>query len=267
MKLPVRSTLVGILILIAIGWTYCFSQQNGGPTAPRIIIKLPDNVAPGSVWIRYLVDRRISRGELMHLDGNSREYVILGVRKTSREPENVKVVLYSPRCEFKTYDIYMAGNSDIKKEFQCDPLPSKTLRGFVPPAEIPRSIAMDKRLDIVGELEGDWICSFFLQQKQGSFAGSFGSCLSSGVPLGTVGTLDPAEGGRFGITIPDFSRDPCFKFAAAWKSEFGTIEMGLHDKTVGVALGGIMPMDSTLGRRALIVQADYPDTIVFTSTR
>jgi hypothetical protein len=262
MKLPVRSTLVRILILIAIGWTHCFSQQNDGPKAPRIIIKLPDNVAPGSVWIRYLVDRRISRGEPIRVQGDSREYLILRPRGPDGQPENVKIVLYSSGCKFKIYDLALVGVSDLEEPFQCDPLPTKTLRGFISPNEIPRATysATEKRLDVAGELEADWICSFFLQPNGGS-------CLGSGVPLGRVGILDPAEGGRFEITIPDFSRDPSFKLATGWKSEFGTIEMGLHDRTVGVVLGGIMPMDSTLGRRALIVQADYPDTIVFTRTR
>jgi hypothetical protein len=241
----------------------CFAQTSGGsPKAPRLILKLPDNIAPDSVWIRYLVDHRISRGERMQLEGDSREYVILRVRNPEGQPENVKIVLYSPGCEFKVYDLNLLGDSDVEKRFQCDPLPVKKVHGFIPVTEIPRAIysAIDKRVDVVGELEAEWMCSFFLGPNGGS-------CLSSGVPLNILGTIDPADEGRFEITIPDFSLDPAFRHAERRERDFDVIEMLLRDHKVDVTLGGIKPKESTSPIAGLKVQAEYPDPVVFTKMR
>ena len=255
-----RSNLVRTLILTVLAGGSCFAQkESSAPTAPRIIIKLPDNLAPEAVWVRYMVDRRISRGERMHVDGDTRQYVILGVRSESGQPENVKVVLYSPGCEFKTYDIDMVGR-DVEERFQCDPLPTKVLRGFIAPSEIPRAIyyALERRLDIAGDLEANWICTYFLQQKGGS-------CLVSSVPLGMLGTLDPADRGVFQFTVPDFSRDPAFKRFHEGRSD--KIEMVLKDKNVEAPVGVIWPKDTSLGQRGLNIQADYPNEITFTRAR
>jgi hypothetical protein len=198
----------------------------------------------------------------MQLEGDSHEYVILRVRNAEGQPENVKIVLYSPGCEFKVFDLNLVGDSDVEKRFQCDPLPVKKLHAFIPVIEIPRTLysAVDKRVDVVGELEAQWICSFFLQPRGGS-------CLGSGVPLGTLGTISPADGGKFEITIPDFSRDPEFKSSSQRQGDINVIEMLLRDLRVGVALGAIQPKDSTSPIRGLKVQAEYPDPLVFTKLR
>lgn len=255
-----RSRLVLAAVLIVLAGSYCFPQDDNTPKSPRLVIKLPDNIAPDAVWIRYLVDREISGRKSPRLQVNSREFVILRVRNSEGKPENVKVVMYSPGCEFKTFDLDLVGDADVEKQFQCDPLPTKTLRGFIPPGEPPHAIfwRVEKRLDIAGELEGDWICDFFLQTKQGGFAGS---CLTSPLSLGMIGIVDPDEQGKFEITIPDFTRDPIF---TQWKNDFGIIEMGLRDKKVEMWLGAIKPKDSTSTRPGLAVQADYPDPIIFT---
>lgn len=198
----------------------------------------------------------------MQLEGNSREYVILRERNPEGQPENVKIVLYSPGCEFKVYDLNLVGDSDVEKRFQCDPLPVKKLHAFIPVTEIPRTVysAIDKRVDVVGELEADWICSFFLRPGGGS-------CLGSAVPLGILGTIDPADEGKFEITIPDLSHDPALRHALQRESDFDVIEMFLRDHKVGVALGAIKAKESTSPIRGLKVQAEYPDQVVFTKVR
>jgi hypothetical protein len=194
----VRSKTLLALILAVISAPLSFPQSES-VTAPRIIIKVPEGIAPDAVWIRSLIGRYITRGERMHLEGNSREYVIPRARNTSGQPENVKIVLYSPGCEFKVYDLNLIGDSDVEEHFQCDPLPTTTLHGFIPPTEIPRGIA-DRKIDVRGDLDADWICGFFLQPTGGS-------CLGSDVPLGILGTIDPADKGKFELTIPDFGRE------------------------------------------------------------
>ena len=255
-----RSTPVLALVLILLAGCCCFSQEDHTPLAPRLIIKLPDNIEPEAVWIRYVVDRQISGKESPRLQRGSRGFTILRVRNSEGKPENVKVVMYSPGCEFRTYDLDLVGDADVEERFECDPLPTKTLHGFIPPGELPAPFirGLEKRLDIAGELDADWICSFFLQTKRGSFAGS---CLSSPVPLGTIGTIDPDDQGRFEVTIPDFTHDPVF---TEWKTRFGVIETGLRDKKVQVSLGAIKPKDDAPLRPGLNVQADYPDPIIFT---
>jgi hypothetical protein len=250
--------------LLAVLWaTVCFAQtEAASPTAPRIIVRFPDNIAPENVWIRYLVGNRISRGERMQIEGNSREYVIGRVRNSGSQPENAKIVLYSPGCKFKVYDLNPVGDSDVEKRFQCDPLPVKKLHAFIPVVEIPRTLyfTLDKRVDVVGELEAKWICSFFLQ-------GQGGSCLGSGVPLGVLGTISPADNGKFEITIPDFSLDPAFKRVNPQENDFDLIEMLLLDHRVDVPFGTIKPKDKTSQIKGLKVQAEYPDPIVFTKVR
>jgi len=85
------------------------------------------------------------------------------------------------------------------------------------------------KIDVVGDLDADWICSFFLQPTGGS-------CLGSDVPLGILGTVDPADKGKFELTIPDFGRDPAFK-RAEWRSVPSTIGMLLQDHKVEFPLG------------------------------
>jgi len=47
-----RSNLVRILILGMLAGGLCFAQkESSAPTAPRIIIKLPDNLAPEAVRV------------------------------------------------------------------------------------------------------------------------------------------------------------------------------------------------------------------------
>ena len=191
--------------------------------------------------------------------------MIVGAPNISAQP--AKIVLYSPGCEFKTYELDLHPGSDVEERFQCDPLPTKTLRGFIAPGEIPHAIyyALERRLNIVGTLDNDWTCTYFLQPPPGSNGPMSGSCLSGlGPPLGSLGTLDPADGGKFEITIPDFTRDPIYKRDAAFRSHFGIIAVSLRDKSIDEFVGLIKPENDSLERYGLRIQAEYPDPITFT---
>ena len=155
----------------------------------------------------------------------------------------------------------------MREQFVCEALPTRTVHGFVTPAEIPPSIVPgEKKLDIVGELEADWMCDFFLRQSEGASVGFVGSCLVPSVPLGCVGELDIANEGAFEITIPDFARDPLFKGSAEGSDGvFGTIILAIRDKKVGRTLGAITVVSAP--GSGLRVESDYADPIAFAIVR
>jgi hypothetical protein len=61
--------------------------------------------------------------------------------------------------------------------------------------------------------------------------------------LGSVGELDPENGGAFEITLPDFTRDPLYKGAGDFPrfGNFGTIQLVLLDRAIGRSLASIKP--------------------------
>jgi hypothetical protein len=157
--------------------------------------------------------------------------------------------------------------SVIDQLFECDQLPMKTVHGLIAPDQIPHSLVPgDKTLDIVAELEANWMCAFFLKQESNSFTGSSGSCILSSIKLGTVGVLDPANNGNFEIIIPDFSSDPSYAdSSAASGHHFEIIELSLCDHLTQRPLRGIMPKGSS--ESGLKVEPDYPDPVMFIAVR
>ena len=271
----VKSVLVfkrGILSLLAACAAHtCGLTQIAGNSAavPQIIIDLPDNIPPEAVWVRYALygpdgrGGRISKGEPLTTEANSPHYITIPALYAGTRARHGRLVLYAPGCQFAIFDLDLRSDSDVTKQFQCDPLPTKAVHGFLHPNEIPPhvGIAAEQKLDIAGYLDGNWLCEFFFQPWRGSnIAG--GSCLGSEVPLGTVGQFDRAGNGIFGITIPDFTRDPVFgKFAR--KGKFGVIELALKEKKSGRALGTIKA-DNGL-ELGLNVQDEYRDPVIFTT--
>ena len=259
-----RAKIIGLLIVIVAASDCLLTQSTDTPlaTAPRIIVNLPDNIPSDAVWIRYSLTGPGSTGATVKPEPNLRQYVIYTMAGAS-PPQHAKIVIYAPGCRFKTYSLDLDGTSDISKQFECESLPTKTVHGFLPPAQIPSSIfTAERKLDILGALEGDWVCRFFLQERSGS-------CLGSNIPLGRVGEIDPAKGGTFEITIPDFTRDPVFKGIGETprSGHFDVIELGLHDKQVGRSLGTIKPEDAGRPESGLNVQIEYRDPVMFTRAR
>jgi hypothetical protein len=135
------------------------------------------------------------------------------------------------------------------------------LHGFLPPAQIPSKFSVEKELAVLAELEPDWVCDFFLQDAGGS-------CLGADIPLGAVGKFDPARGGAFEITIPDFTRDPLFKGIgdASWFGDFGVILLGLQEKKIGRGWWGIKP-EKAGPKSGLNIESEYANAVKFTSVR
>jgi hypothetical protein len=262
-----RRVAYSLLVTVAAG--VCgFTQEAGNAVlGPRIVINLPDNIPPEVVWVRYTLygpegsGGRISRGDTLKAESNSRHYIsaLFG----GAPAQHAKVVIYASGCRFATYDLDVGSVSDITEQFQCDPLPTKTVHGFLRPDEIPTNIdPAEKKLDIAGYLDGGWVCDFFLQLRRESTIIEAGSCLGSDIPLGTLGELDLARKGIFEITIPDFTCDPVLgRFAR--QGEFGVIELALKEKRIGRSLGTIKADNSP--KLGLNVQDKYLDPVIFTT--
>jgi hypothetical protein len=267
--LLVRKTIIRPLLLVV---TACACGSAQGPAtaavAPRIIIDLPDNISPASVWIRYVLDGpegtggKISRGGTLKAEPNSQHFIpaVFG----DAPARYARVVIYAQGCKFATYDLDLGSGSDVTEHFQCVPLPTKTVHGFLNIKKTPSRTYSDKRLDVVGYLDGMWVCDFLPQQRRGATLIEAGSCLDSDIQLGTIGKTDPGSSGAFEITIPDFTRDPVFdRFAQNGK--FGFIELALEDKNRERIVTTIKAADRP--ELGLNVQKDYSDPVQFVPVR
>jgi hypothetical protein len=158
------SRIIGLLIAIVVGNLCAFTQDTVTPggALPRILIELPDNIPSDAVWIRYVLNGVESAGAVVKREPNLRRYAI-DARIGDRTAQRAKIVVYAPGCQFKAYTIDIDGASDVSEHFQCDSLPSKTVHGFLPPAQIPSSpFPAEKKLLISGNsnLIG-YVISFF----------------------------------------------------------------------------------------------------------
>jgi len=172
---------------------------------------------------------------------------------------HAKVAIYASGCQSEKLDFDLPA-SEITKTLQCEPLPNQTLRGFIPPDQIPR-VPLDqgpvlRPLEIFADLETRWMHEFLNGPSKYN---------EDHVSLRTVGVIDPARNGDFEITIPDFSSDPSFSSYAASGRNYGLIKFRLYEKTSGMNLGTIVPIDSL--EPGLKVEAEYPDTVVFKVVR
>lgn len=217
------------------------------------------------MWIRYSIRPQSGRIDSVKPAPGVREYVIDGTY-LGEPARSANIVVYAPGCQFKTYMLDLRDASDVTRDFVCDPLPTKTIHGFLPPQQIPRSwVGTDKAFDIVGEIDNDWTCTFLMTQQYADRTLIAGSCLGKGIPLGRVGEIHAAKKGYFDITIPDFARDPAFVVYWAWPNSRGIIELALREKSIDRGRASIQPEDAP-PRLGLSIRADYPDTIAFTTS-
>jgi hypothetical protein len=180
------------LIVIVVASDCGFTQDAYTPAAPRILIELPDNIPSDAVWIRYLLSGPGNSGSAIAIlkpEPSLRQYVI-NATFGDKPAAYAKIVVYARGCQFNTHTIEFDDASDVSKHFECDPLPGKIVHGFLPPAQIPSSISAEKKLEISGELEPDWVCDFLLEQRRDTDIIRVGSCLGASISLGGVGDLD-----------------------------------------------------------------------------
>jgi hypothetical protein len=265
-----RRMFIGLLLIaVVITTLVSFAQGARDQSSPhaKITVSLPDNIPSETVTIRYLLigtDGTGASGSVKP-EAGVRSYTIEAVMG-GIPARQAKLVMYAPGCQSKSLKLDLQG-SVVEQLFECDQLPTKIVHGFISPGQIPHGLVPgENTLDIVAELEANWICNFFLRQESSAFTGSSGSCLVPSIGLGTVGVLDPANNGNFEITIPDFGLDPSYADSSAVSGhDFGIIELSLRDHLTQRPLRGIMPIGSTAS--GLKVEPDYPDPVMFTAVR
>lgn len=167
---------------------------------------------------------------------------------------HAKVAMYASGCESKKFDLDLP-SSEVTKTIECSPLPNKTLRGFIPPDQIPRMYLNQdwvlREVQVSAYLETGWM---------NDFLNGPGKHNEDTIALRIVGVIDPAKHGNFEITIPDFSRDPSYISYSASGRNYGLIKFRLVDET-GRDRGAIVPLDGL--EPGLRIEPEYPDTVVF----
>ncbi len=255
------------LVAAIIALSACLTINAQSPAAPprtypRIVITVPDNVRSESMWIRYALHGASGGGGLLKAQPGVHDYSI-----DATAGQRANIIIYAPGCQFKTYSFDL-NESDVTKEFVCDRLPTKTIRGFLPPEKIPKPWTTNATgFDIVAELNDHWTCGFLLTLKRDPRTTLIaGSCLGSPVNLGRVGEIDSSKNGYFEIIIPDFTHDPTFAGYNARFQPYGVITFVLREQAIDHARAAIQPADVP-ARTGLPVQSEYADPLVFTVMR
>ena len=259
-----RPSLIVSAILISAFNQVSFAQADHAATTkvPRIVVTLPESVASETMTIRYLLFVPDGRavGAAVKTQEGVQQYVI-DTTIEGTPAVRVKLVAYAPGCQTMRWELDMNGH-DANEQFVCDPLSTKSIRGFLAPSEIPASLVpQDVKLDIFGELEADWICNYFMRVSSATSQGLAGSCMVPSIRLGKLGVFDPADDGFFEFTIPDFARDRSYE-AGISPNAFGWMIISLHDHVTGRPRTSIVPTGDP--GRGLEIKPEYPDPLVFT---
>jgi hypothetical protein len=248
--------IAGLILILTIARTCAFAQITtaGAIKYPRIILKLPDNIASDTVTIWYFLMAQQGKTGPIKPQRNVRQYIITGAI-AGQPARSATLYVYTAGCQFKVYDFGFSSNSDVEQWFECVPLPQKTIRAFIAPKEIPlASFSQQTDLVISGKLEAIWICGDAFRRVGGG-----GSCGVPSIPLGKVATLNPIEGGNFELTIPDFTEDPVFRSNSF---NFGFLILSLKNERVECTVGAIVANGSNGSKRGLEIETDYPDPVV-----
>jgi len=245
--------VTSILIAVVAPTGSLFSQESNGRRngGSRITLTWSDDVTP-----QVVIDEIACWGSKGYYGGGGggsysgqTKQLVYDAPCGGHPVRHVKIAIYASGCKSQKFDLDPKG-SDVTKKLQCDPLPNVTIRGFVPPDEMPR-VLLDqgpvlRQLNIFGELETGWMSDFLLGASNRHV---------EHIKLGTIGVLDPAGNGEFEITLPDFSRDPSFSSYAASGRTYGIVKL-----TLG-SFGTLVPLDSL--EPGIRIEGEYPYGVVF----
>lgn len=252
---PSRAAFAAVLVV-------CVSVAAQAPAhARRLIVNLPPGISTDQVWMQSTIhgDARAAI-KTSHPSGSQ---LVLPLENDAHDG---KLIVYVPSCKIQTYTLDLRGTADIVESFACDSLPQVTIHGFIPPQEIPHTIIAKNKFDIVGEFESGAMCEFLLTRHYGNTIIAAGVCQESPIEIGKVGELDPAGGGRFDITVPDFARDPFLtgRREASTDTNPGTVGLTLHEQRLDRPSGVIVPVGDKV-IEGLQVRNEYPNPVTFTN--
>ena len=223
---------------------------------PRVTFTWPDDATPQTVIYEW--GNGWCGGSSGSYNGQGKQFIVGGLCGYG-PMRHAKLAIYASGCQSQKFDLDLPA-SEVTKALRCDPLPDETLRGFIPPDQIPRVRLNQgpvlRQLDISADLETTWMHDFLY--------GALDHIVEH-ISLNKVGVLDPARNGDFEITIPAFSHDPSYTSYAASGRSYGLIKFQLRDPLSGARLGGLVPVDSF--EPGLNVEGEYPYIVMFKVVR
>jgi len=261
--MPLLKIVLTVVLLGALGCGLGFGQEHS--VAQRVYIHLPDSTRPENVFIRYQIITEKGRdGDIVRSETGVPPYSFPIASRLGGTPRLANIVAYIPGCQFQIYVLNVSGSEDPTIQFHCEPLATRRFSATMPKSEIPINIfrKRDNRVDVMGYLGGNWICSYFLRPLPTSKGIEMGSCLGADVALGVVGTIDPAKGGSFELDIPDFTQDPTFK---EFSYVHEPIMLILRDRTTGRTFTSLKRKGGGQGEESnLKIPTNYAEPIEFT---
>jgi hypothetical protein len=237
MWIAVRATVLMLFLC-------CLSLAQEHPAAQRVFLNLPKDLRSEDIFIRYQIITDKGRdAQLIRPHPGVHQYVLPLASSLGGKPQLANIVVYSPGCQFKIYVVDISGPADPAEDFLCETLPTKHMMATLPAAEIPKNILykVNPSVEVIGYLDGDWICSYFLRIRPDNEQMLVGSCLGTPVFLGVMGVINPTENGSFQLDIPDFTRDPTYKDFG--RRNYGSMAFLLRDPTAA-RIRGLLRVES-----------------------
>lgn len=106
---------------------------------PRVTFAWPDDATPQTVISESSFwdgNRLCGGGSTGSYSGQGMPFVVSGLCP-SGPARHARLAIYASGCRSQKFDLDLTG-SEVSERLRCDPLPNKTVRGFIPPDQIPR---------------------------------------------------------------------------------------------------------------------------------
>ncbi|MGE5321862.1 MAG: hypothetical protein ACM3SW_03315 [Actinomycetota bacterium] len=230
-----RSVLTALLLLP------CFVLP--GPAAtqkhtdePLFTISVAPPTSAKDVQLRYFISDAAGVRWSSTLAKAADDKVQISANRAERTPKALKVLAYSPGCQFVTFTVDDLAASTRQGDFQCAKLPTTRLQGTVPPP------SGQEQLQVEAMYVVNWASKFF---------GVRGASIS---PLALTKAPVQADG-SFQMDLPDFTLDPLWQSFA----KNAVLIFFLEDKTTGHRLAELKAPAALARGGNLKVAANYPE--------
>ena len=187
----------GLVPLLVFAASLAAAQTRAPSNGLKIL--LPPSVPSEAINITYSLEGSFGSYGAQVRPKPSRTAYSLPFAVGGTEGARIRVLIWAPGCEVRTYDIAIPGSDAPQVAYECLLLPTTTLTGRI------RAIPLISKgpYELAVSFSAAWQCDFF----------GWMDCMVPQVPIATV---TPAADGTFRVELPDFSRDPAIaKFKAA----------------------------------------------------